>query len=45
MDPNSVFLIEWPEILGNNITPNKKISIEIMENEDRKITIETYTNC
>ncbi len=42
MDPNGIFLIEWPEILENTIIPNKKISIEIMENNDRKITIESY---
>jgi tRNA A37 threonylcarbamoyladenosine biosynthesis protein TsaE len=32
-------LIEWPEILGDSISPTKKIYIEIIENEKRKITI------
>lgn len=38
-DPNSICLIEWPEILGNEEKWTKKISIEIMENGSRKIEI------
>jgi tRNA threonylcarbamoyladenosine biosynthesis protein TsaE len=38
-DRNAIMLIEWPEILGDTIIPTKKISIEIMEDETRKITI------
>ncbi len=38
-DPNSIMLIEWPEILGDNVIPNKKITIVLMENGERKITV------
>ncbi len=38
-DTNAIMLIEWPEILGDTIIPTKKISIEIMEDAKRKITI------
>lgn len=38
-DKQNVLLIEWPEILGDSISPTKKIYIEIIENEKRKMTI------
>jgi tRNA threonylcarbamoyl adenosine modification protein YjeE len=37
--PDSILLIEWPEILGTSIVPTKKVSIEMMETGERKITI------
>ncbi len=39
---DSIMLIEWPEILEGSIIPNKKISIELLENGDRKVNIVTY---
>ena len=38
-DPNSIMLIEWPEILGDLIQPTKKVSIEVIDT-DRKIVVE-----
>ena len=38
---NNILLVEWPEILGNNISPTKKVIIEILEDEKRKISIIT----
>ena len=40
-DPTTIMLIEWPEILGDRIQYTTKISIEVMENGDRKVIIET----
>ncbi len=39
LDPDSIMLIEWPEILGSSITPTKKVSIEVMETGERRIII------
>jgi len=38
-DPNNIVLIEWPEIIENIITPTKKISIKILEDGTREVTI------
>ncbi len=38
-DPNSILLIEWPEILGESVKPTKKITIEVMVDGQRKISI------
>ena len=38
-DSDSIMLIEWPEILDDSVTPTKKISIEVMEDGERKIRI------
>ena len=38
-DPDSICLIEWPEILWESQKWTKKISIEIMENGAREIKI------
>ena len=40
-DNKTIFLIEWPEILWDTVIPTKKTSIELIENWDRKIIIET----
>ena len=40
-DSSTIALIEWPEILGDRIQYTTKISIEVMENGDRKVIIET----
>lgn len=39
-DHDTIMLIEWPEILGESVKANKKISIEIIENGKRKIVVE-----
>jgi tRNA A37 threonylcarbamoyladenosine biosynthesis protein TsaE len=36
---SNILLIEWPDILGNIISPTKEIDIEILGEEKRKITI------
>ena len=38
-DPDSIMLIEWPEILWDSVTPTKKISIEVMEDGRRRVRI------
>lgn len=38
-DENSIILIEWPEILSEHIVPTKKVSIELMETGERKISV------
>ena len=38
-DPQSICLIEWPEILGESERWTKKISIIRMEDESRKVEI------
>lgn len=38
-DPQSICLIEWPEILGDDEKWTKKISITRMEDESRKVEI------
>lgn len=38
-DPQSIMLIEWPEILGEGVKPTKKICIKAMEDGRRKIII------
>lgn len=38
-DDQSIFLIEWPEILADTVTPTKKVSIELMETWERKISV------
>jgi tRNA threonylcarbamoyl adenosine modification protein YjeE len=42
-DPSSIMLIEWPEILGDSVTPTKKISIEVMEDGRRKVMVENLS--
>lgn len=37
----SIFLIEWPEVLWDTVIPTKIVSIEIMETGERRITIVT----
>lgn len=39
-DPDSIILIEWPEILWDSVTPTKKMSIEVMEDGRRKMRVE-----
>jgi tRNA A37 threonylcarbamoyladenosine biosynthesis protein TsaE len=39
-DPTTIMLIEWPEILGDRISYTSKISIEVMENGERKVMVE-----
>lgn len=36
---DSILLIEWPEILGDTVLPNKIVSIETLDTGERKITI------
>lgn len=38
-DPDSIMLIEWPEIFGSSITPTKTVSIEMMETGERRVII------
>ncbi|NRH21292.1 tRNA (adenosine(37)-N6)-threonylcarbamoyltransferase complex ATPase subunit type 1 TsaE [Candidatus Gracilibacteria bacterium] len=38
-DENSIILIEWPEILADTVIPTKKVSIELMETGERKISV------
>jgi tRNA A37 threonylcarbamoyladenosine biosynthesis protein TsaE len=33
-------LIEWPEILGDSVTPTKKISIEVTEGGKRRVRVQ-----
>lgn len=40
-NPDIIALIEWPEIIEDFVTPTKKISIELLKNGDREITIES----
>ena len=40
-DPTTIMLIEWPEILGDRISYTSKISIEVMENGEREVVVET----
>ena len=42
-DPSSICLIEWPEILSESEHWTKKISIEVMEDGERKMTIENIS--
>lgn len=42
-NPGSICLIEWPEILGEGFNWNKKISLEIQEDQVRKVTITSQT--
>jgi tRNA A37 threonylcarbamoyladenosine biosynthesis protein TsaE len=39
-DPTTIMLIEWPEILWDAVQYTKKISIELMENGERKVMVE-----
>lgn len=41
--PDSILLIEWPQILGENIKPTKAVHIEILDNDTRKITITIFS--
>lgn len=38
-DKNTIALIEWPEILGDSVKATKKISIEVMEDERRRVRV------
>lgn len=40
-NPNNICLIEWPEILGESVSPNKKISITTNEDGSRRFEIST----
>ena len=39
-DPDTIVLIEWPEILGDTVQYTKKISIEVMEDGGREVVVE-----
>lgn len=39
----NIVLVEWPEILGENIKPTKKVEIEVKENDERLIIQEITT--
>lgn len=39
-NPDTIALIEWPELIEDFIKPTKKISIQILENGEREIVIE-----
>lgn len=39
-DTSTIALIEWPEILGESVNYTKKISIELMEDGGREVTID-----
>ena len=41
-DPTSILLIEWPEIIAHDISPTKKIHIDILSDTERRVNIE---NC
>lgn len=41
-DPDTICLIEWPEILGESIIPTKRITIESLSEKLRKISIHSY---
>jgi len=41
--PGSILLIEWPQILDNNIEPTKAVHIEILNDDKRKITITNFS--
>ncbi len=41
-DASSIILIEWPEILWDTVKATKKISIELIDNWNRKIIIQTF---
>jgi tRNA threonylcarbamoyladenosine biosynthesis protein TsaE len=38
-NPDTIALIEWPELIEDFITPTKKVSIQILENGEREIVI------
>jgi tRNA A37 threonylcarbamoyladenosine biosynthesis protein TsaE len=40
-DPTTIMLIEWPEILGDRIQYTQKVSIEVMENGEREVVVES----
>lgn len=40
-DPTSICLIEWPEILGESVTPTRKISLTKEGDDHREIRIMT----
>jgi tRNA threonylcarbamoyl adenosine modification protein YjeE len=41
-DMTNIVLIEWPQILSGKVQATKKVSMELMETGDRKITISTF---
>lgn len=40
-NPNSIALIEWPELIEDFVKPTKKISIRILEDGARELYIES----
>ncbi len=39
-NPNSIALIEWPELIEDFVQPTKKVSIQILEDGNRELCIE-----